>query len=179
MKMTLNEILVGRRSCRRFTAEVPSREVIETLLAEALTAPSSKNTRSTRYVVVTDPAKLQTMSQMRDYGSALLAGAPVAIVVCGDEQASDLWEVNCSISATILQLAVEEQGLGSCWVHIKDRPHLKDDPSAGSAEEWLSENLPIIPEGWRPLCVVAVGYPEVAAKPHAPKDDSDKVLWVE
>ena len=177
--MTLNEILRARRSCRRFTTEVPSRELITTLLDEALTAPSSKNTRSTRYIVVTDPAKLEIMSEMRDYGSALLKGAPVGIIVCGDEQTSDLWEVNCTISTTILQLAVEEHGLGSCWVHIKDRPHLKDDPSAGSAEEWLKANLPIIPEGWRPLCVVAIGYPEAPAKPHTPKDDSDKIVWID
>lgn len=177
--MTLQEIVAARRSCRRFTDQQPSREVIEQILAEALTAPSSKNTRSTRYIVVTDPAKLKIMSQMRDYGSALLSGTPVGIIVCGDTQTSDLWEVNCAISTTILQLAAEEHGLGSCWVHIKDRPHLKDDPSAGTAEQWLTENLPIIPEGWSPLCVVAVGYPEVPAKPHAPKDDSDKVLWID
>ena len=176
--MTLNQILHNRRSCRRFTAEVPSREIIDSLLAEALTAPSSKNTRSTRYIVVTDPATLETMSQMRDYGSALLKGAPVGIIVCGDEQASDLWEVNCAISTTILQLAVEAKSLGSCWVHVKDRPHLKDNPEAGNAEEWLRANVAGIPEGWRPLCVVAIGYPETPAKPHSPQDDSDKVLYL-
>ena len=108
------------------------------------------------------------------FGRGLKSNESSTLVWLCDDRGLDV-----SIILIILQLAAEEHGLGSCWVHIKDRPHLKDDPSAGTAEQWLTENLPIIPEGWSPLCVVAVGYPEVPAKPHAPKDDSDKVLWID
>ena len=176
--MTLSEILFSRRSQRKFTSEVPPRVVIDTLLKEALTAPSSKSTRSTRYIVVSRAELLDKMAQMRDRGSMFLKDAPVGIIVLGDTEASDLWDINATISTTILQLAAEERGLGSCWVQVKDRPRISDDPSAGTAEEWL-RSLIEIPTTWRPLCVVALGYPEAPIKPHTPQDDSDKVIYVE
>jgi nitroreductase len=102
---------------------------------------------------------------------------PMAIMVAGDESVTDLWVDNCSISATILQLAVTDAGLGSCWVHINGRPKLKAEPEGKSAEEYLREFLPI-PAEWRPLCFIALGYPAQEVKPHSEKDDSDKVIWV-
>lgn len=176
--MTLTEILNNRRSQRKFTAELPPRVVVETLLKEAFTAPSSKSTRSTRYIVVNRPELMEKMSKMRDHGASFLRNAPIGIIVLGDTEASDLWDINATISTTILQLAAEEHGLGSCWVQVKDRPRIADDPSAGTAEEWL-RSIVDIPATWRPLCVVALGYPEAPLKPHNPTDDSDKVIYVD
>ncbi len=176
--MKLSDILRNRRSQRKFNAEPPSRVVIDTLLAEAFTAPSSKSTRSTRYIVVSRPELMQKMAQMRDHGARFLQDTPVGIIVLGDTEASDLWDINATISTTILQLAAEEHGLGSCWVQVKDRPRIADDPSQGTAEEWLRTFIDI-PATWRPLCVVALGYPEAPMKPHSPVDDTDKVIYIE
>ncbi|MDR2893843.1 MAG: nitroreductase family protein [Alistipes sp.] len=175
--MTLTEILTRRRSCRKFEPRPVSRETIETLLKLALTAPSSKNVRSSRFMVVTDPAAMERISHMRDQGAALIAGAPCAIVVCGDGEASDLWVDNAAISATILQLAAQEAGLGSCWVHVNGRPQRHEEPQGPDAEAHLRTFLPI-PAGWRPLCVVALGYPLEAPRPRSEKDDSDKWLMI-
>jgi nitroreductase len=96
---------------------------------------------------------------MRDYGSALIKGAPAAIVVLGDESKTDLWVDNCAISATFIQLAVTAMDLVSCWVHINGRPCLKDVPEGEKAEDYV-RNLLGIKEGLRPYCAVAIGYPE-------------------
>ena len=175
--MELKEILRARRSVRKFEDRAVEREVVEELLKQAFTAPSSRNTRSTRYMVVEGREMMERIAQMRDYGSAFMKDAPAAIVVMGDKEASDLWVDNCSISATILQLAVTDAGLGSCWVHVNGRPKLKAEPEGQSAEEYLREFLPI-PAEWRPLCFIALGYPAQEVKPHSEKDDSDKVIWV-
>ena len=175
--MTLSEILFRRRSVRKFTDRKVGREAIHTLLKAALTAPSSKNTRSTRFMVVEDARMLEQISQMRDYGSALIKNAPAAIVVLGDTSLTDLWVDNCAISATILQLAAEEQGLGSCWVHVNGRPRKKDEPNMGTATEYLRTVLPI-PASWQPLCIIALGYAAEYPAPHAEADDSDKVLFL-
>ncbi len=175
--MTLSEILFRRRSVRKFTDRKVDRQTIDTILKAALTAPSSKNTRSTRFMVVDKPEMLDQISQMRDYGSALVKNAPLAVIVLGDTALTDLWVDNCAISATILQLAAEEQGLGSCWVHVNDRPRKKDEPGMGTATEYLRTVLPI-PTSWNPLCVVAIGYADDYPAPHAAHDDSDKILFM-
>lgn len=175
--MTLSEILFRRRSVRKFTDRKVDRQTIDKILEAALTAPSSKNTRSTRFMVVDDPTMLERISQMRDSGSAFVKNAPMAVIVLGDTALTDLWVDNCAISATILQLAAEEQGLGSCWVHVNGRPRKKDAPDMGTAAEYLRKLLPI-PASWNPLCVVALGYAADYPAPHTAGDDSDKVLFL-
>lgn len=185
--MTLTEILKKRRSVRKFDGRPVPRETIESILKLTLTtAPSSKNTRSTRFMVVDDPGTLVRIAAMRDFGSAFVADAPCGVLVMGDG-AIDLWVDNASISATILQLAAEEAGLGSCWVHVNGRPRWSKEPSGGwpvppgnldeTAADYLREFLPI-PSEWKPLCFVALGYPAETPKPHGEKDDSDKIIWL-
>ena len=175
--MTLTEILKKRRSIRKFDSRGVPRDIVEGLLKLALTAPSSKNTRSTRFMVVDAPETLERISQMRDFGSAFLASAPCAVLVAGDASVTDLWVDNAAIAATILQLAAEEAGLGSCWVHVNGRPQKREEPDGATAEDHLREFLPI-PADWKPLCIVALGYPADTPKPHAERDDADKVIWL-
>ena len=42
------------------------------------------------------------MAQMRDHGARFLQDTPVGIIVLGDTEASDLWDINATISTTIL-----------------------------------------------------------------------------
>lgn len=177
MIMTLAEILARRRSVRKFTDRKVERGVIDVLVKAAMSAPSSKNTRSTRLMIVDKPQMLEDISQMRDFGSSFLKDAPLAVVVLGDTALTDLWVDNCAISATILQLSAEEQGLGSCWVHVNGRPRKKDEPDKGTASDYLRLILPI-PESWSPLCVIALGYAADYPAPHPARDDSDKVLFL-
>ena len=112
--MEFKELIAKRRSVRKFTDREVPREVVDRILAEALSAPSARNTRTTRFLVVDDPALVARMAEMRDYGSAFLKGAPLAVLVLGDTSASDLWRENAAISATVLQLACVDEGLASC-----------------------------------------------------------------
>ena len=104
--MEFKELIAKRRSVRKFTDREVPREVVDRILAEALSAPSARNTRTTRFLVVDDPALVARMAEMRDYGSAFLKGAPLAVLVLGDTSASDLWRENAAISATVLQLVL-------------------------------------------------------------------------
>ena len=174
--MEFKEVIARRRSVRKFdTARPVEEEKIGRLLAAALGAPSSRNSRSTRLVVVDDRATIDRMAAMRDYGAAFLTGAPLAIVVAGDTAARDLWEVNASIAATLLQLAAGDESLASCWVHVAGRPRLKDEPRGETAADYLRGLLPL-EEGWEPLCVVAVGYSDYVPKPLPEADDTARVV---
>lgn len=173
--MEFRELIEKRRSIRKFTDRAVPREVVDRILRQTLTAPSARNTRTTRLLVVDDPELVARMAEMRDYGSAFMKGAPLAVVVLGDTEKSDLWRENAAISATILQLACVDAGLASCWVHVHGRSRSKDTPQAESAAEYLRQLLPI-PHGCEPLCVVAIGYSDFTPAPLPAADDSGRII---
>lgn len=175
--MELKDILAKRRSVRKFSQRAVEAEKIERVLEQTLSAPSSRNSRSTRLWVTQDADLMEHIATMRDYGAAFVKGAPAAILVMGDSSASDLWEVNCAISATTLQLALVDEGLASCWVHVEGRPCLKAEPEGKQAEEHLREKI-ALPENYKVLCVVAFGYSDFEPAPLPPYNGEPRVKWL-
>lgn len=176
--MEFKQLVEKRRSVRKFSDRKVPREVVERILQATFTAPSSRNSRSTRIFVVENPEIIEKMSQMRDYGSAFLKNAPLAFVIAGDTSLTDLWSVNCSISTTMLQLACVEEGLASCWVHVDGRPQLKDEPEGAQAIDLLRTLLPL-PDSYEVLCVVAAGYSDFSPAALPEHDDMANVVWIE
>lgn len=176
--MEFKDVVSKRRSVRKFSPRAVEREVIVSILESALAAPSSRNSHSTSFMVVTRPDILERISQMRDYGSAFVKNAPAAIFILGDRTKTDLAEVNCSISATMLQLAITDAGLSSCWVHIAGRPQKQAEPEGAQAIEVVRETLPI-PEECDVLCVVAFGYSDFEPAPLPKFDRAALVTFVE
>ena len=125
--MDFLEVVDKRHSVRKYSDQPVERELLDAIVGIAQTAPSSRNSHSSSFVIVEDRDTLDALSQMRDYGSSLLTGAQAAIIVLGDTSKTDLWVDNCAISATFVQLAVTSMDLASCWVHINGRPRLKAD----------------------------------------------------
>ena len=176
--MEFKDVVLKRRSTRRYTGQRVEREKLEAARKLALTAPSSKNTRSTRLMAVTDLDKVHALAKLRDWGSDLLEGAGAAIVILGDEEASPMWQTNASIMATVLQLALVNEGLASCWVLVGDYLTLKDEPSSKRSEDFVKDILPI-PEGYRVWCVVAIGYADYTPKPLPEYTGPERILFVE
>ena len=155
--MEFKEIIARRHSVRKFTDQPVEREIIDEMIAEAMTAPSSRNTRSTGFMIVEDKSLLEAIAEMRESGSAFVKDAAAAIVVLGDADKTDLWVENCSISATYLMLSAVEKGLGSCWVHVNGRLRDKKDESKGYAEQYVRDLLGI-KDNMRILCIIALGH---------------------
>lgn len=156
--MEFFEVIAKRHSVRKFEDRPVEREVIDAVLNAAQTAPSSKNCRSTAFMVIEDRDTIAAISEMRDFGSAFVRNAPAVVVVMGDETKTDLWVDNCAISAAFVLLAATAVDLGSCWVHVNGRPRSREDASLGDAETYL-KNLLGVKDGMRILCVIALGYP--------------------
>jgi nitroreductase len=174
--MELKSILAKRRSIRKFSPTVPSREILLDIVRDALTAPSSRNMHTTHFLIVDDRETLNKLAELRDYGSSFLADATAAIVVMGETTKTDLWRENCAISATMLQLSIVDHGLASCWVHVGGRPRIQKEPNGEMAEEYLRTILDI-PENCAVECVIALGYSDFEPKP-LPEWDSEKcILW--
>ena len=174
--MEFKELLTKRRSVRKFSPTVPSREVLLDIVRDALTAPSSRNMHTTRFMIVDDRETLDKIAEMRDYGSSFVSGAPAAIVVMGDTTKTDLWRENCAISATILQLSIVNHGLASCWVHAAGRPRYKDLPEGEQAVAYLRTFLDI-PEDCEVECIIALGYSDFEPKPLPEWDAEATISW--
>lgn len=157
--MDFLEVIEKRKSVRKYADRPVEREVLDAIVKVAQTAPSSRNSKSSAFMIIEDRDTIDALSLMRDYGASPLKSAQAAIVVMGDTSKTDLWVDNCAISATFIQLAVTAMDLVSCWIHVNDRPRLKDEPQGARADDYVAELLGI-KDGLRPYCVVAIGYPQ-------------------
>ena len=157
--MDFLEVIEKRHTVRKYADRPVEKELLDAIVKVALTAPSSRNSKSSAFMIIEDRDTLDALSQMRDYGASPLKSAQAAIIVMGDESKTDLWVDNCAISATFIQLAVTAMDLASCWVHINGRLCLKDEPDGRTSDDYVRELLGIR-EGLRPYCAVAIGYPE-------------------
>lgn len=155
--MDFIEVIEKRHSVRKYTGEAVPRFLLDEILEEAKTAPSSKNSKSTAFMVLEDRDLIDAVSEMRDRGTRFLKEAPAAIVVLGDTEKSDMWEINSTISATFIQLSAVSKGLGTCWAHVLGRGKTMEDGSQRMAEDYLRELLGI-KDNYKVLCVIAVGY---------------------
>ena len=174
--MELKNILKTRRSVRRFSPTAVSREILLDIVNQTLTAPSSRNMRTSRFIIVDDKPTLEKLSKMRDYGSEFMKDAAAAIIIAADTTKTDLWRENSAISATIMQLAVVDAGLASCWVHIGGRPRLKDEPNGEQAEDYIRTFIDV-PADWSLECAIALGYSDYTPKPLPEHDDSASIVW--
>ncbi len=177
--MEYKELIQKRRSVRKFSERRVERELIRGVLTQvARYAPSSRNSHSSRFLVVDQPELLEQMAQMRDYGAGLLKGAPMAILVMGDKTKTDLWQVNCSISTTMLLQGLVDAGLKGCWVHVEGRPVKQAEPDGETAESFLRQRLPI-PEEWGILCAVACGYSDFEPAPLPEWEVEESIRFME
>jgi nitroreductase len=80
--ITFDELVAGRRSIRKYKAEIPADDLIESMVQAALVAPSPSNTQPIRYIRLQSPhfraqiRKGMTRVQERLMQSATAAGRP-------------------------------------------------------------------------------------------------------
>lgn len=153
------DIILHRRSIRRYQDRPIEKEKIETLLQAALASPSSKHLNPWEFVVVDNKDMLCRMAACRTYGSQMLKEAAAGIVVCIDASQTDTWQCDGAIAAENMLLCASDMGLGACWVQVYNRE---------GAEE-LVRNVCKIPEQLHVLCIISLGYPNEEKRPINPE----------
>ncbi len=156
-----SEIIVNRRSCRKFTSQPIEKEKVDAILAAALRAPSGKSVYPCEFIVVDDPSQLAQLSEAKQHGAALLSNATCAIVVVADTSKTDVWVEDASIASTFIMLEAENQGLGCCWVQMR----LRGTDNGVSATDNLRQLLNLNPQH-QVLSVMALGYKDESHHPH-------------
>jgi nitroreductase len=168
-----NKLIEQRRSIRKFKDRPIERKKIEQLIEAALRSPSSRSFNPWRFVVVDKPGLLEKLAATKPHGSSFLKGAPLAIVVCADPNASDVWVEDASIASIFIHLAAQSLGLGSCWVQIRKRDH----DSSTSADTYIKDLLGI-PDNIMIESILAIGYPDEVKQGHAKEAlEYDKVFF--
>jgi nitroreductase len=166
------ELLRTRRSIRKFSPEPLAAETVAALKEAVLRSPSSRGINPWTFHFVQDPALIAQLAGCKEHGSSFLKGAPLAVAVCGDEGASDVWIEDCSIAAIILHLTAASLGLGSCWVQVRNRTQ-----AGGASSEEVVRALLGIATPLRVLAIVAIGHPaEIKAGHPLEKLDHGKVV---
>ncbi|MBO7315821.1 MAG: nitroreductase family protein [Paludibacteraceae bacterium] len=170
---TFHDLAKNRRSIRKYLEKSIEKEKIDQILQTALMSPASKRTNGWEFIVVENKEMLKKLSECREFGSKLVADAPLAIVIVADPSKSDVWYEDASIASTFIQLQAEDLGLGSCWVQVHNRE--KNDKE--TAEDYV-KNLLAIPQNLRVLNMVAIGYKNEDRKPYdEEKLQYDKIHW--
>ena len=154
------EVLVNRRSIRQFLDNNVPRQVLENIFEVCRFSPTSRNSQSYYYVVVTDKKRRDLLASLRGEPSAPIGRAPLAVAVVSDPEKSGAYIQDGCIAAYHFILTCTLYGLGTCWIAGMDTPHVK--------------NMLTIPENHYVATVTPVGYP--AAVPEAPKRRNSKEL---
>ena len=147
------DLLRSRRSVRQFQNKSVEQEKIDLLIEAMLRSPSSRSLNPWEFVVVSDPDILNGLATAKPHGASFIKNAPLAIVVCGDPDRSDVWVEDCSIAALILHLAATDLGLGSCWIQLRNREH-----DAQTTSDKYVKGLLGLDEKLAVEAVIAIGY---------------------
>ena len=166
--MEFEEVLLKRRSVRKFTDEDVTKNQLNQILQAGLLAPTSMNRKPCNFLVVSNKDKLKELSEVKEFGSAFLADANKAIVVISNTLKADTWIEDSSIALSFMHLRAADIGVGSCWIQI----HLRKSTDGEDCEKLVREILKI--DGYyRIVGILALGIPDGEVKPHK-LDDIDK-----
>ena len=155
------DLLMNRRSIRKYTDQEIDQEIVDKIVKAALTSPSGRNKKPWELVVLRDKEVLANLGKVRGGISAHMANAALGIVIIADPDLTDIWIEDASIMTTVIQLTSESLGLGSCWIQVRERFNSENE----RVEDLVKEVLDI-PENYRVLSMLAIGYPNEEKQGH-------------
>ena len=166
--MEFEDVLLKRRSVRRYTDDDITKEQLNRILKAGLLAPTSRNRKPCNFLVVSNKQTLKELADVKEHGSKFLADANKAIVVIANTMVADTWIEDSSIALSFMHLMEADIGVGSCWIQI----HMRKSADGEDAEK-LVRDIVKIDDYFRIVGILALGIPDGDVKPHS-LDDVDK-----
>lgn len=121
---TVMKNILSRKSVRSYTDEAVTRQQLDTLVRAAMAAPTGKDMRPWKFIVIDDKSVMQQLAAQLPKAK-MLAEAQAAILVCGDLSIKDKegkpstnWTFDCSAASENLLLQAEAMGLGAVWTGV-------------------------------------------------------------
>ena len=156
--------VLSRRSIREYKDQPVSDETVHTLLKAAMVAPSAGDERPWHFVVIHDRQIKEKIPEILRF-APMAPDAPVAILVCGDENLQKhhgFWVQDCAAATEYILIEAQQLGLGAVWLGVY--------PVEGRVQGF--RRLLDIPEHVIPFALVLVGHPAEHKKPADRYDDS-------
>jgi nitroreductase len=163
------DLILRRRSIRRFSEQPVAETVLTRLLEAAMAAPSAMNLQPWEFIVVTDPELLRQLRERLIFGRY---HAPAAMIVCGhpgvtlNPAAGQFWVQDCSAAVENLLIAAVGMGLGTVWVGVHPIT-----PFVNSVRHVCR-----IPKSITPMALIYIGYP-AEEKPPRTRYKPERVHW--
>jgi len=154
--MSQLEFILNRRSVRKYEdKEIPD-DALRQILEAGRQAPSAVNRQPIRFVVVKDHEIAREFSS--DLFNRFIKDAPVVIVGCADVNSllTGKWAVvDVTIAMQNMVIAAWTLGVGSCWI--------------GAFNEKIVKELLKIPDKWKVVALVTLGYASEQPNPKKKK----------
>lgn len=165
---SFTELIMARRSIRRFESRPVEKEKLMRILEAARWAPSWANTQCWEVIAVTDKELLRQLAEElspKNPATLAMAKGPLTLAICGEKRKSGYYKgqqstkfsdwlmFDLGLMTQTICLAAHAEGLGSVIV--------------GSFQHDNVQKLLAIPEDYEVVALLPIGYPDHA--PSAPK----------
>jgi nitroreductase len=167
MKNEILNVLLSRRSIRKYKSDPLSQEDLDAILETAIYAPSAMNKQSWHFSVVRSKAMLAKVQgimkkNMLDSGIQMMVerasepgfvaffNAPALVILSAPADARSA-QIDCGIAVENIALAAESLGIGSCIMTSSEILFFADQD--GSLGRELG-----FPEGNKHVCSISLGY---------------------
>ncbi len=157
------DIILSRRSIRKYTNMVVSEDDLQLILKAGFAAPSANNRQPWEFLVVRDKKLIADITNKHQY-ARMLNEAGCGIIVCGDmtkENKLAFLNNDCSAAIENMLLAIHALNLGGVWCAI----HPNED------YEVFFKKLLNLPDNIIPIGLVVVGH---KAEEKEPRDNYDE-----
>jgi len=154
--LSLRDLILSRRSIRRYENKDIPEEVLRQILETGRQAPSAANRQPIHFVIVNDQDILKNLCD--NLINRFVKYAPAAIVGCADIKSllTGKWAVvDTTIAMQNMVIAAWTFGIGSCWI--------------GACNEKKVKKLLKIPDKWKFVALLTLGYPAEQPKPRKKK----------
>jgi nitroreductase len=153
--MSLLDVVLSRRSVRRYEPKEIPRDVLDQILEAGRQAPSAANKQPWHFIVLTDSEIKMELS--KGLFNRFIKDAPVTIVGCAHKDLiAGKWSmVSTTIALQNMVVAAWAMGVGSCWI--------------GDFNEEKVKRLLSISENWKIVALVSFGYPAEKPQPRKKK----------
>ena len=173
------QTIMARRSVRKYLDKPVEHSKLEAIAKAGINAPSARNWQYWAVRIIEDQKLINDVSEVykqanpeavsREPGfKNMFRGAPNLICVCAPKDGD--FDLDAGLMGENMMLAAQSLGLGTCIQTGPVRWLLTNEKA-----KFFLERLDI-PEGYKLLYVIAVGYPD--EKPDAKPRDASKVKFI-
>jgi nitroreductase len=186
--MNLDELILSRRTIRRFKPEPIPAEILDRLVEAARVAPSAANRQPLEFIVVDDPARVAEVFPLVHWAGYIAPEGdppegqrPVAyiLVLVNRQKTPDHGHHDVGAAVMNMIYAGLAHGIGACWMAAIERPDLKrllGVPDSCEIDSLLALGYPAESPVVEPMTDSVKYWKDASGVLHVPKRARSEIL---